>query len=131
MKYIADMESWILRATELFGDPANTVGQIFAKYVPADPREFSDIVAKWEPKESTLHVTIPQGWLPLKISTTGPKGDETGLSAFGIEQVCPGFWTLTPSLNISGLIHAFVHIYDVPTIAPWESRIILAGGPFS
>lgn len=126
MKLIRELEEWITQSTSHYGDPATPVGQIFARFVTRDPGAHDDIVARWDGRQ--LFLGFGHGdWLPIDIDTDGMKADdETGhLTAFGVKQICPGFWTLEPSLNMPGVIHAFVHVYGVPAIAPWERRIIV------
>lgn len=128
MKTLAEVQEWCLGAQEIFGDASEPIGQIFARYVALIPPESDDILVSWQ--DGKLALILPMaGWIPQEIDTQGPRGDEeTGLEAFGIENICPGLWTLMPSLNIPRLIHVFVHIYDVTTPAPWEQRIIAVGG---
>ena len=55
-----------------------------------------------------------------------PLGDE--LVEFGVDRIAPGLWVLNPSLNIPGVLHAFIALYDVPNPAPWEGGLILLTG---
>jgi len=126
MRILSDVESWCTNAAIELGDPSLPVGQLFARFVTRDERTDSSIRAMWS--RNKLLVELAHGeWIPLTIDADGPhaNGDDGSLEAFGVEQICPGFWTLTPSLNVPGLIHVFVHLFDVPTPAPWESLIVL------
>jgi hypothetical protein len=66
--------------------------------------------------------------IPIPIVLGREVTDDAGdLVKFGSERVIPGVWALNPSLNVPGLIHAFVVLYDVPDPAPWEveKRIVV------
>jgi hypothetical protein len=128
MKTHAEVENWIRGAAEQFGDPAVPVGQMFVrfKHQNAIGIGLDDVCATYEADE--LVIGLPENTtLPLPIDTEGARFDpEKGLEAFGIKHICPGLWTLTPSLNIPGFIHVFVTVYGVPRVAPWERRIVVA-----
>lgn len=127
MKTLSEVEEWRVGATNELGDPAAAVAQIFARFVPRLPaRAYQDVIAGYENGSLLLSFELANV-VPLPIDADGPLYDEElrRLTAFGIRNVCPGFWHLTPSLNIPGVIHAFVCIYDVPAVAPWENRIIV------
>lgn len=125
MKTLEEVNAWIQGAIAEFGDPALPVGQIFAQFVANPSPEQDLILAAWHEKK--LHIDFGGGWLPIPVDEAGPQIDEeTGeLTSFSIGKIMPGFWTITPSLNMPGIIHAFVHIYDVPDPAPWEAQIIV------
>lgn len=126
MKLLSEVEQWCMGAAERFGDPSATTGQIFARFVPRPPPVYDDIIAAYD--GDTLLLSLEHGRVvPLDIDTDGPVVDEETreLIAFGIDKICDGLWTLRPSLNVPGAIHAFVCIYDVPAAAPWENRIIV------
>jgi hypothetical protein len=132
MKFISEIEEWCAGAAAGFENPAEPVGQMFARFVSVKPQRTKEIVAAWEPLSNEIAFTMPRGWLPLEVNIDGPQIDpETqSLTAFGLELICPGLWTLRPSLHIPGQIHMFVTIYDVPIIAPWEKRIITVSRGF-
>ena len=126
MKTIDELHAWLSGAADVFGDPALTTGQVFARYRPTGVPGGGDIVARYVTDTLILHLGLGND-LELPLDPDGPQVDEEtgGLTVFGIRQISSGLWTLMPSLNMPGLIHAFVTIYDVPPIAPWESRIIV------
>jgi hypothetical protein len=134
VKTIDEVERWIQGAAAECGDPSIPVCQLFARYVNGDHRpageELFDLFcfrnAIREPDEFTLWLG-PDLVLPLFISRDGPQIANGELQSFGAEEVTRGVWTLRPSLNIPGLIHGFVMLYDVPSPAPWERLIILPG----
>lgn len=127
MKLLAEVEQWIAAATERFGDPALATGNVFARYVPRLPQmPPADVIVTYE--QESLLITLEPGTVwPIKVDVDGLLIDEhTGqLVAFGLDKISDGLWTLSPSLKIPGVIHAFVTLYDVPVVAPWESRIIV------
>lgn len=133
MKTITEFKEWCRGAAEEFEDPAMVIGQLFLRHVDTAWQQPDELVVRWSPQESQLmfdvhgFFKVPM-WLP--IVEDEPKITPAGeLEAFAIRQVCPGFWSMLPSLNIPGAFHVFVNIYDVPDPAPWEKRIlVLTGG---
>jgi hypothetical protein len=125
VKTLSELRAWHDGAALQYGDPAIPVGQIFAQYA-RDLRDYGDtIVARWN--ETALLLKVDRaGDIALPIDSEGPRAsEETGeLEAFGLNQIAPGFWALSPSLNLPGVLHCFVLIFDVPVPAPWERRII-------
>lgn len=129
MKLLAQVEQWVQATALEFEDPAEPVCQIFARYTEAKPIVYDEVLARWD--SGTIFLELGKGFfMPLEVSADGPRVNQSlgNLEAFGIEQICPGVWELTPSLNVPGLIHAFVTLYDVPQAAPWESRIVVVQG---
>jgi len=125
MKTITEIGAWCDSVGMEFGDPAEKVGQIFARYVAAEvPGD--EILAHWENETLALRLGHSE-WLPLNVHDDGPliNRETHSLVAFGLEKIGDHIWTLTPSLNMPGTIHVFVVIFDVPLPAPWERRIIL------
>lgn len=127
MKKVTEIQDWIIGATERLGDPSHAVGSIFVRLVPRPPSApHDDIIAIWD--SGVLGLVLAPGQIfPIDVDPDGPVIDEETrqLQSFGLEKICPGVWTLLPSLNVPGVIHVFVTIYDVPTPAPWESQIVV------
>lgn len=118
MKTIAEVDRWIQGATAECGDPSIPVCQFFARYDLFCFRDGDDFMLWLGPELA----------VPLLIERGGPQLDKDGsLIAFGATQVTRGVWALLPSLNIPGVIHGFVILYDVPSPAPWERLIIFPG----
>ena len=127
MKLMSEVEEWALGAAAQFGDPAVPVCQIFAKYEEGEDIGHDYVTARYT--DRLLLELDPGNFLPLPIHIDGPQINDAGaLKVFGIAEICPGVWTLNPSLNIPGLIHAFITIYSVPIYAPWAKRIIIPAG---
>jgi hypothetical protein len=126
MKTLAEVQEWCVGAEQEFGDASVPIGQVFARYTPLIPIESDEVLASWQ--DGKLAILLPVGWLPLEVDIDGARADQlTGnLEAFWIENICPGLWTLTPSLNIPGLIHVYIHVFGVPKSAPWEQKIVVA-----
>jgi hypothetical protein len=127
VKTLTEIQDWCAGAEEEFGDPATPVCQIFARFVSDLSRYHGDeIVCGMEKGELVLW--LPQIPVPFSILTGKPDISRNGeLMAFGAEMISLGVWALTPSLNMPGIIHAFVVLYDVPSPVPWERLIVLAG----
>lgn len=122
MKTLAEVRQWIQGALREFGDPSVPIGQLFIDFKGKD-----DLRVEYQAPE--LRVCLGVDILPLTISAEGPAVEDGRMSTFGIEKICDGVWTLNPSCNMPGLIHAFVILYNVPAPAPWERRIWLPGDP--
>lgn len=132
MKTFIEVMTWVADAEEQFGDAAQTCGLLFAQYkaakaaFPPTPALPTDNVYWLAQSKNALLYLTPRNCVPLVISMDGPKVNEEGvLEEFGAEQILPGVWALSPSLNMPGQFHAFVVLYDVPHPAPWSSRIIM------
>ena len=126
MRTLKQVKRWIEGAIDNFGDPSAPTGVIFARFVTQPTRNEELVLAAWH--ERKLHIDFGGGWLPVPIDVDGPVIDEErgSISAWGIEKICPGLWTLSPSIHMPGIIHVFAHSYCVPSPAPWESMIITA-----
>lgn len=134
MKTIDQVSEWIDGASAECGDPSIPVCQLLVRYVNGDERTTPEKAYELfcfrnsirEPGEFTLWLG-PDLVLPLFISRHGPVIENGSLKTFGAEEITRGVWALRPSLNVPGVIHGFVILYDVPTPAPWERLIILPG----
>lgn len=132
MKTIQELQEWVIGVAKTFGDSSAVTGMLFARYQAVEAIS-GDITARYEGDRLLLKLAnearggaLPVGdYLPLPIDPDGYVMRDEGLVAFGIEQVMPGLWHLIPSLNIPEVLHVFVVVYDVPTPAPWERKIIL------
>jgi hypothetical protein len=140
MKTVAELMAWLKGAEEQLGDPSEPVGQVFVRY-QAIRTASDDLVATFEMDALQFFPFGPcdpdLGAIPLSVSTEGPQigisddgpspllANDDVLLAFGVERVCDGVWSLTPSLNMPDVMHVFVVVYDVPTPAPWERRVIV------
>lgn len=131
MKTFSEVAEWCAGAAEELGDPAEAVCQVFARWCD-DLYAYhgDDISCGWTADgELALRLFGPDSPpLPLRVETGEYQVDADGrLVSFGAVQITAGVWEITPSLNAEGLIHAFLVLYDVPTPAPWEKRIVPAG----
>ena len=124
MKTINELGNWQQAIAAAEGDPSARVAQVFLRYAPA-PDGSNDLLAVWDAPFLGLYLLPPQPVI-VEIHDEGPQVDEEmgELTAFGLDQICAGCWTLRPSLNMPGYIHAFICIYGVPHPAPWERMII-------
>lgn len=119
MKTISKVNAWRDGATKRFGDPAVPVCQLFVTC----RRAYADQLYCSLDGDASREVTL---WLgphhPLKVAIAGtkPRYVNGAVEAFGAEKIVPGVWSLHPSFNVPGLIHAFVVLYDVPEPAPWH-----------
>ena len=129
MKTIHEVASWIDGATEEFGDPSDVICQVFARWVePLESYRGDDVAAGVINGQVCLKLG-PAATLPLPIGERGHEGiDGEGLCHYSMEKISTGVYSLYPSLNIPGVIHAFLTLYDVPARVPWKNRIVLVAG---
>jgi hypothetical protein len=128
LKTLTEVEQWCLGAAEEFGDPAIPVCQLLCRWEhnpAADGGQRSDLACGMYRGRFclTLNRIAP---CFLTVVDGPPAFDAVGdLRAFGAEQFAPGLWSLTPSLYLPGVLHAFVVLYDVPNPAPWERTLVI------
>jgi hypothetical protein len=127
MKTCAQLVAWIEGATAELGDPAEAVGQAFFRWAENWRTSGEDLVIGREGQETML-VLGAGAAIPFPIKAGEPEISDEGIVAFGAEEITPGVWAVTPSLNVPGLVHVFVVLYGVPSPAPWERRIIVPAG---
>ena len=127
MKTIQEVEEWRVAAVIECGDPSLPVCQLFARYVEGDHRpdrqRMFDLFCFRDGEDYVLWLG-PDLIVPLPIAREKAI-DERGVHCYGAERIAGGVWALTPSLNIPGVIHGFVVLYDVPSIPPWERLVLL------
>lgn len=133
MKTFADVAAWCAGAAHHFGDPSDAVCQIFLRWQDPLPIIIDDrdpcslAVCAW--LNDRLMPILGPGFpeLPMEIAADGNyEVNEYGeLTKYAAQRVCPGVWSISPSLNVEGVIHAFLVLYNVPDPAPWERRIVL------
>lgn len=129
MKTFRAVSEWCAGAAEELGDPSAAVCQLFFRWQD-DLRAVDGVDLVCGLHEGSLTILLGPKFpaLPIPVEVDGPRLDERGgLACFGVEPIAPGVWALTPSLNAQGLIHAFVVLYEVPSPAPWERKIIVVG----
>lgn len=128
MKTLSEVARWRRTAAERFGDPSIPTCQLFLRHVTHHSQfDGEDLVFTVDQGELFLKLERDGSWFPIAISPVGAEVDAEGdLVAFGMEQIESGLWLLRPSLNVPGLIHAFITLYRVPDPAPWEQLIVLA-----
>jgi hypothetical protein len=130
MKTLREIEEWCEGAEKEFGNPSLACGQAFLRYVEKPGGYYGeDLVFCTDGRRVTLMLGFADFPVEIPLSEDGPEMNAWGEAvSFGAERVAPGLWSLTPSLNIPGLIHVFVTLYDVPNPAPWEKSLIVLAG---
>lgn len=123
MKTIEELKRWIDGAREEFVDPSEPINQIFCKWTDAlCMYRGEELVAGKIDGQICLRIG-PGDYLPLAIESGGQGTiDREGLPRYGANAIAIGVWSLAPALYLPGRIHVFVTLYNVPLIAPWESR---------
>jgi hypothetical protein len=132
MKSVIELTDFIEGAAEEFTDPSIPICEIFARFVEMPKlltsHDAEDILASYSRLEGKLVLRFgPSAVIKVAVSIDGPQGDAEGVLAFGLFAVTPGLWSLRPSVNLPGLLHAFTVLYDVPVPAPWEREILITG----
>lgn len=132
MRTFADLAQWCEGAAEELGDPAQACCLSFFRW-QADLANYhgEDLACGIIDGEFMLLLAVKQGRVPLPIrlgeAEVTRQGPHIELVTYGAELVTQGVWAVDPSLNIEGMVHTFVVLYDVPDPAPWgvERRILL------
>lgn len=124
MKTRAEMLQWIEEAAATLGDPAIAVGQAFFRWDPKWRDGGEDLACHEE--GGGIALVLGGTAIAVRVQLGEPKITPNGLEAFGATPIAPGVWSLSPSLNLPGIVHVFVVLYGVPDPAPWERRIVIA-----
>lgn len=123
-----DLEQWFAGACAEFSDPSEPICQLFFRWQDEiDAYAGEELVCGAANGEFVLRLGPRFPSIPLAIEPEPRIGEDGALQAFGAEEIAPGVWSLSPSLNVPEFIHGFVVFYDVPRPAPWARRIILPG----
>jgi hypothetical protein len=130
MKTFEAVLEWMEGSAAAFLDPAMPVCQLFFRWVDdlAACRgdelicglQGNDVAIILHP----LHAGIA---LPVQSGEAEFNEEHGSVEKFGAVKIAPGLWALAPSVNIPGVIHAFVVLYGVPEPAPWERLIVMPG----
>jgi hypothetical protein len=125
MKTVDELLAWLTGGRLSLGDPSAACAQAFFRW--QDPLGVGDADLVCCLVEGQLMLVAgAAAQLPVPIATGEPQIGDEGVEAFGALRICPGVWALAPSLNVPGVMHYFVVLYDVPEPPPWERRIVLA-----
>lgn len=136
MRTFSEVLAWCDGAAEAYGDPAAPVCQLFVRWCDDLERYVARLEGAADGElacglaggRPTLVLGPAFHLLPLPIQKGAPELEGGDLVMFGAKLITRGVWALAPSLNVPGLIHGFVILYDVPEPAPWERRIVLPSG---
>jgi hypothetical protein len=134
MKTFLEVAAWCAGARKKFPDPATPVTQAFFRYseLASDPSE--DLVFNGVGGKLSLWI-LPGKPVTVSVADTIviKHGELQAFAADCIHEGPPGIWALRPSLNLPGIIHIFVVLYDVPLFGeakepPWKKSLILNEG---
>jgi hypothetical protein len=131
MKNFLEVAEWCAGARKKFSDPAIPVTQAFFRYSedasdPSGDLTFNGVAGK-------LSLWILPGE-PVLVSVADSivvkHGEMQAFAADCIREGPAGVWALRPSLNLPGIIHIFVVLYDVPLLGetkdpPWKKSLVL------
>lgn len=127
----SDLAAWITGAAEKYGDPSRPILQLAFEW-QADLDKYQAAGLAWGVLDGKPAILALQpneadnGWevvgLEIPVALDGPIVDDSELKAFAAEKLGPGVWALKPSLNLPGLLHAFVILCGAPDPAPWEEQ---------
>ena len=128
MKTVAELREWRAGAEEEFGDASIPVCQLFFRWTFLRLAARGELVCgPIEGRPDHIGIVLDQDVeFALPVVLGPPELFVDGVEKFGLTQIVPGVWAVSPSLNLTGLVHAFLVLYDVPDPAPWEQRVILA-----
>jgi hypothetical protein len=124
-----ELERFLGDVEKATGDPADATCLLFVRWrdeTVCPP----DMVASWDTAAGAVLLECVDAQstrvIPLDVSTLAASTSGGALTTFHIRSVSPGVWALAPSLNIPGVIHAYVVLHGVPDPAPWERLVLLA-----
>ena len=123
---IGEVAEWREGVTNELGDPSLAVCQLFFRWVAAPrARRNDDLVCGLEDRVVLLRFGAST-FIYLPVDSESPRLRSHGsVASFGAKRIAPGLWSLFPSLNIPGGIHAFIALHGVPDPAPWDHLILL------
>jgi len=133
MRTFAELAAWCAGAAEELGDPAEACGLSFFRWQEDLVNYHGEELACGMMDDGfVLQLALGRkGLVPLPIKLGDVEviwqGPHAELVSYGMQLVTAGVWAVDPSLNIEGMVHTFVVLYDVPDPAPWgeERRILL------
>ena len=121
-----ELTQYLEGARARFGDPAKPVFLLAVNFSPITKLQNGDVRAQYNPAISSLTLDFGGSLLTIEISPDGAIFEKDKLLAFHIRKLCSGIWAISPSLNMPGILHAFLVLHNVPEPAPWERMIFLA-----
>jgi hypothetical protein len=126
-----ELYQFVTEAALKMGDPSRAVCQLVVRWGDGGPwlaDEDTGLGAGWDPETGALVLLLGDSD-PLTVPVSGeePEMVDGALVRFQAIPLGGGVWTLNPSLNIPGVLHAFVVLTGVPDPAPWTRLVILAG----
>jgi len=133
MKTFAQLNEWCTGAAEELGDPAQACCMSFFRWQEDLANYHGEDLACGMLNGGLVLQIAPglKGRVPMPIvlgeAEVVRQGPHVELVSYGMELVTKGVWAMDPSLNIEGVVHTFVVLYDVPDPAPWgeQPRILL------
>jgi len=129
MNTFQEIHAWMAGAGEHFEDVCEPVCQMFFRWID-DLRGYrgNELVCGFSARAGHVDIMLqPRAAVALPVVLGRPVFNlaGNGVESFGCELIAPGFWSLTPSVNLPELIHGFAVLYNVPQPAPWE-RVLAA-----
>ena len=130
IKTIVHLQEWIVGASHLYEDAADPICLMFFRWMdrPEAYRGEDLVCGNLVAGEMDLWINPSESAaLPVPVRFGEQVIDPTGvLVSFGVERIGPGVWAMTPSLNVAGLVHGFVVLYEVPEPAPFAIETVLS-----
>jgi hypothetical protein len=123
MKNMAELAQWREAAEEEFGDPSTPICQLFFRWTRSLLEHNGDELVCGRLGD-TIHLLFAEG-LPLPFHIVNGRQGAYAAGGYRAQRITKGVFQISPSLNIPGIIHGFVVLYDVPEPAPWEVMVIL------
>jgi hypothetical protein len=123
MTTISELQQWLEGAEEQFGDPSAAICQLFFRWSASSLLDHRDDLLVFGMLNGVTHLLFAD-WCCLAFPLLT---DTVKLDAYCARRITKGIYSVMPSLNLPGSLHAFITLYDVPDPAPWERRIIMPG----
>lgn len=127
LRTIDDLAHWCDVSFEAFGDASKPVAVCFARWTDnLEAYRGEDIAIGRNdpaaPEDYALRLG-PGCYIAIRLQQKQAFVNAAGeLEIFGANEVTDGVWSLTPSLNMPGLIHCFLVLYAVPETADFVMR---------
>lgn len=118
-----ELDRFLALAKRDLGDPSQPVFVLSANCSKFP--EPGDITARFHAGNLLLDLGGDRP-LVVPVDPDGPVVKDGKLAAFHIRKLGHGAWALSPSLNMPGILHAFIVVHGAPDPAPWERTIFLA-----
>jgi hypothetical protein len=127
MRTFAELKRARAWASQEFGDPAAPVFHLFFRWHEGSGQDYAgeDLIASmwggkfalWLAPQWPVTMPVVVGEAQIRVVRS------MAMNTWGSERLGPGVWALSPSLNMPGVVHAYIIVTDVPEPTPWASTV--------